>query len=308
MNAAIVRRTVSAVTARAHSYYALHTARRLLIYALLLLVSVFTIFPFVWMVSTSFKSAGTIFALPPQLIPDKLFQPGMFDNYTEVLYRYDFVRYTANSFFVSTMTGIGQVFTASLAGFAFARMRFRGRNALFAILLLTAFFPTEVTIIPEFLLGARVFHPILQPIGGWMNTFAPLIVPSFMVGSFGTFLMREFFSTIPLELEEAAIIDGASVFQIFRSVYLPLSLPSVTTLFLLSFINNWNELLRPVLYIRSRELYTVTLGLTTFKGEFESAWNLLLAGSVIAILPLLIIYVFAQRYIVQGIATTGLRG
>jgi multiple sugar transport system permease protein len=284
------------------------TLNRLLLYLALVLFSLVTTFPFIWMLSTSFKSPGAVFALPPELIPDRLFQPNMWDNYAEVLHRYNFVRYVINSFFISTMTGIGQVIASSLAGYAFARLHFPGRNLLFGLLLLTAFFPTEVTIIPEFLLGARVFQPLLAPIGGWMNTYAPLIVPSFLVGSFGTFLMREFFSTIPIELDEAAIIDGATAFRIYTAVYLPLSKPAMTTLFLLAFINNWNELLRPVLYLRTRDLYTVTLGLTTFQGEFESAWNLLLAGSVIAIAPLLVIYVFAQRYIVQGIATTGLRG
>lgn len=277
-------------------------------YLLLTLFALFTAFPFVWMVITSFKSGNAIFELPPSFIPDKFGQPDMFDNYIEVLTRHNFIRYTLNSFFISFMTGVGQVVTASLAGFAFARMRFAGRNVLFGLLLFTAFFPVEVTIIPEFLLGARVLDPLLDPIGGWMNTFLPLIVPSFMVGSFGTFLMREFFSTIPKELEEAAVIDGATTFQIYWRIFLPLSHPAMTTLFLLSFINNWNELLRPVLYIRSRELQTVTMGLTTFQGEFESDWNLLLTGSVIAIVPLLIVYVVMQRYIVEGIATTGLKG
>lgn len=286
----------------------LNVTRRLLIYGMLAFFAVFTAFPFFWMVVTSFKSGTAIFELPPSFVPDKLFQPDMFDNYIEVLTRHNFVRYTLNSFLVSTLTGIGQIFTASLAGYAFARLEFRGKNLLFALLLFTAFFPTEVTIIPEFILGAKVFDPLLEPIGGWMNTFAPLIVPSFMVGSFGTFLMREFFATIPKELDEAAIIDGATAFRIYWSVYLPLSRPAMTTLFLLSFINNWNELLRPVLYISTREMQTVTMGLTTFQGEFESEWNLLLTGSIISIVPLLVVYVFMQRYIVEGIATTGLKG
>lgn len=277
-------------------------------YLLLILFAVFTTFPFVWMIITSFKSGNAIFELPPSFIPDKFGQPDMFDNYIEVLTKHNFVRYTFNSFFISIMTGVGQVITASLAGFAFARMKFPGRNVLFGLLLFTAFFPVEVTIIPEFLLGARILDPLLDPIGGWMNTFAPLIVPSFMVGSFGTFLMREFFITVPNELEEAAVIDGATTFQIYWRIFLPLSRPAMTTLFLLSFINNWNELLRPVLYIRSRELQTVTMGLTTFQGEFESEWNLLLTGSIISIVPLLIVYVAMQRYIVEGIATTGLKG
>ncbi|MBN1965597.1 MAG: carbohydrate ABC transporter permease [Anaerolineae bacterium] len=283
-------------------------SRRTLMYLVLALFSIFTIFPFVWMLSTSFKSQQAIFALPPQLMPDLLFKPGMFDAYASVLTDHNFIRFTFNSFFVATLAATGQLITSSLAGFAFARMQFRGRNVLFALLLSTSFIPIEVSIIPEFLLGAKIFDPLLDPIGGWLDTYAPLIIPSFMVGSFGTFLMREFFSTIPKELEEAAVIDGASTFRIYRSLFVPLSKPAMTTLFLIAFINNWNELLRPVLYISTRDMRTLTMGLTSFQGEYEAQWNLLLAGSVIAILPLVIVYIFAQRYIVQGIATTGLKG
>jgi multiple sugar transport system permease protein len=286
----------------------LNISRTTLIYLALAIIAVFTIFPFVWMLSTSFKTQRAVFALPPQLIPDLLFKPEMWDNYSEVLTRHNFIRYTFNSFFVATMAAIGQLITSSLAGFAFARMEFRGKKILFAILLSTALIPVEVSIIPEFLLGAKVFDPFLAPIGGWLNTYAPLIIPSFMVGTFGTFLMREFFSTIPIELEEAAVIDGASIFRVYWSVFLPLSLPAMTTLFLIAFINNWNELLRPVLYISNRDMRTLTMGLTTFQGAYEAQWNLLLAGSVISILPLIVIYIAAQRYIVEGIATTGLKG
>jgi multiple sugar transport system permease protein len=283
-------------------------SRKTLIYLLLTILAIFTMFPFLWMLSTSFKSQQAIFALPPQLVPDLLFKPEMWDNYVDVLTRFNFVRYIFNSFFVATMAATGQIITSSLAGFAFARMEFRGKNILFAVLLSTALIPVEVSIIPEFLLGAKVFHPLLAPIGGWMNTFAPLIIPSFMVGTFGTFLMREFFSTIPNELEEAAVIDGASMFRVYRSIFLPLSKPALTTLFLIAFINNWNELLRPVLYISDKNLRTLTMGLTSFQGTYESQWNLLLAGSVVSIAPLVILYIFAQRYIVEGISTTGLKG
>lgn len=267
-------------------------------YGLLLFFSFLTIFPFLWMVITTFKSRGAIFSLPPQFYPDLLFQQGMWDSYVQVLTRYNFLRYTANSFFVATMAAIGQLLTASLAGFAFAKMTFRGSNLLFALLLSTTIIPIEVVIIPEFLLMAR-----LQ----WLDTYLPLIVPSFLVGTLGTFMLREFFASIPDELVEAAVLDGASTFRIYRNIFLPLSLPALTTLFLIAFINNWNDLLRPVLYISTSSLRTVTIGLTTFQNEFGAQWNLLLSGAVISILPLLILYIFAQRYIVAGIATTGLK-
>ena len=289
-------------------YRVARLGRKVFLYAILVVFSISTVFPFIWMLSTSFKSQRAIFVLPPQLVPDLLFKPGMFDAYTSVLTDHNFIRYTFNSFFVASLAALGQLLTSSLAGFAFARMQFRGKGFLFALLLSTSFIPIEVSIIPEFLMGARIFHPLLAPIGGWMDTYAPLIVPSFMVGSFGTFLMREFFSTIPSELEEAAVIDGASTLRIYWSVFVPLSKPAMTTLGLIAFINNWNELLRPVLYISNRDMRTLTMGLTSFQGEYEAQWNLLLAGSVIAVLPLVIVYIFAQRYIVEGIATTGLKG
>ncbi len=293
---------------RARLERAARTVSRIAMYVVLTVVSIATIFPFIWMLSTSFKSQGAVFALPPRLIPDRLFTPAMWDNYVTVLTRYNFVRYTFNSFFVAFMAALGQLVTSTLAGFAFARMEFKGKNFLFAILLASTMIPVEVSIIPEFLMGAKIFHPIMQPLGGWLDTYYPLIVPSFMVGTFGTFLMREFFYTVPKELEEAAVIDGATTFRIYWSIFLPLSKPSMTTLFLIAFINNWNELLRPVLYISTKDLYTLTIGLTSFKGAYEAQWNLLMAGSVISILPLIIVYIFAQRFIVEGIATTGLKG
>jgi multiple sugar transport system permease protein len=222
----------------------------------------------------------------------------MWDSYVEVLTKHNFTRYSANSFFVAGMAAIGQVMTASLAGFAFAKMRFRGSALLFGLLLATSMIPVEVTIIPEFLLMARL---------DWLDTYLPLIVPSFLVGTLGTFMLREFFAGIPDELVEAAVLDGAGTFRIFSNIFLPLSVPALTTLFLIAFIHNWNELLRPVLYISTKSMRTVTIGLTTFQSEYEAQWNLLLAGAVISILPLLVVYIFAQRYIVAGIATTGLK-
>ncbi|MCB0046275.1 MAG: carbohydrate ABC transporter permease [Caldilineaceae bacterium] len=267
-------------------------------YAVLLLFAFLTAFPFFWMVATTFKSRGAIFSLPPTLYPDLLFTDQMWDAYREVWFRHNFVRYTANSFFVAGVAALGQLIAASLAGFAFARMKFRGSTAIFGILLATTMIPTEVTIIPEFLLMARL---------GWLDTYLPLIVPSLMVASFGTFMLREFFAGVPDELVNAAVLDGASTLRIYKDIFLPISIPALTTLFLIAFINNWNELLRPVLYISTPSLRTVTIGLTTFQNEYGAQWNLLLAGAVIAVLPLIIIYIAAQRYIVEGIATTGLK-
>lgn len=269
-----------------------------LMYLILLVLAFITIFPFLWMLLTTFKSSRAVFAIPPVWMPDKLFKPGMWDNYITVFTKHNFIRYTFNSIFVSFMAAAGQVITCSLAGFAFARMEFRGKNFFFGALLATAMVPVEVSIIPEFLMMIKL---------GWLDTYLPLIVPSFLTGSYGTFMLREFFANIPQDLEDAAAIDGASVFRIYYRIFLPLAGSALVTLFVLAFINNWNALLRPVFYISESHLRTLPLGLMAFKGAYESQWHLLLTGSVISIVPLLVLYIFAQRFIIEGIATTGLK-
>lgn len=177
-------------------------------------------------------------------------------------------------------------------------MTFPGRAWIFGLLIGTLFVPVEVTIIPEFLLMIQL---------GWLDTYLPLIVPSLMVGAFGTFLLTEFFKTVPKEYEEAAIMDGANPFQVYWFVFLPVARPALASLFVVGFINNWNELLRPVLYISSPDLRTVPLALMSFEGQYESAWTLLMAGAVLSILPMVVVYLAALRYIVQGFMASGIK-
>jgi len=269
------------------------------LYILLSVIAVIMVFPFLWMVINSFNSEENIFRIPPTLIPDKLFKKDMFENYVVVLRDYNFLRYALNSFIVATSAALGQIFTCSLAGFAFARMNFRGKNLIFSLLLMTMMVPVQVTIIPEFLLMMKL---------GWLDTFLPLIVPSFLVGSFGTFMYKEFFENVPKDLEDAAAIDGAGPFKMFFFVFFPLAKVQTVTLFIIAFMNNWNDLLRPVLYISSEKLMTITMALTQFQSEYEARWNYLLTGGVVAILPLLIVYMLLQRYVVEGMAHTGLKG
>ncbi|MEM6428774.1 MAG: carbohydrate ABC transporter permease [Deinococcota bacterium] len=277
-------------------------------YALLAIVAFLMAFPFLWMVLTTFKTSGNIFRLPPSLIPDKLFGEDPFGNYRLLFSDYNFLRYALNTFVVATLAALGQIITCSLAAFAFARLTFKGSRVIFGLLLATLVLPIEVTIVPEYLIALLVYEPALQAIGlRWIDSLAPLIVPSFFVGATGTFLLREFFSTIPRDLEEAAVIDGASVFAIYRRIFLPLATPALITLFLLAFITNWNDLLRAVLYIKSPNLRTLPIGLALFQDEYATQWDLLLAGSVVTILPLIIVYIFMQKYIVEGIATTGIK-
>ena len=273
-------------------------ARNAVTYVFLLGFAFLTLFPFLWMVITSFKLPGDVFRIPPSFNPSLLWTDTPFANYREVLFEFDFLRYALNSLFVATTAATGQLVTCSLAGFAFARMRFPLQNILFGALIFTLLVPIEVTIIPEFLLMVRL---------GWLDTYLPLIVPSLMVGAFGTFLLTEYFKTIPKGLEDAATIDGASPFQIYLRIFLPLALPALASLFVIAFITNWNELLRPVLYISDSDLRTLPLGLTALQGQYESSWTLLMAGSIISILPMILVYMAAQKYIIRGFISSGLK-
>ncbi|SFV38674.1 multiple sugar transport system permease protein [Devosia crocina] len=260
---------------------------------------VVTLMPFFWMLITSFKIPADIFRLPPTFYPSKLFSDDPFGNYSEVLGNRNFFGYFLNSLFVSTLAATGQVITCALAGYAFARMELPGKNVIFAAILATAFVPTEVTIIPEFLIMRGL---------GWIDTYLPLIVPSFLVGSFGTFMLREYFASLPADYGEAARVDGARPFRIFLTIYLPLARPALVSIFVIAFINNWDELLRPLLYLNTPSMHTVPIGLMSFVSEFEADWTLLMAGSVISTLPLVLIYVLCQRYVLQGFAGGGVKG
>lgn len=273
--------------------------KEIVVYLILVILAVIMVFPFFWMLINSFNTEHNIFRIPPSFMPDKWLKPGMFSNYQTVLSQYHFLRYTFNSLFVAFSAALGQVFTCSLAGFAFARMEFKGKNIIFGLLLATMMVPLQVTIIPEFLLMMKL---------GWLDTYLPLIVPSFLVGSFGTFLMREFYENVPKDLEDAAVIDGAGPFKLYWNVFLPLGKTPLATLFIIAFMNNWNALLRPILYISSDKLMTITMALTQFQSQYGARWNLLLTGSLLAVIPLFIIYVFMQKYIVAGITHTGLKG
>lgn len=273
--------------------------RKILLYSLLIIISLTTIFPFLWMLSSSFKTMGEIFSLTPNFIPSKLFKAGMWDNYKTILSEYNFLRFILNSFMVAGLAALGQLFTCSLGGFAFARMEFRGKEVIFALMLATMMIPIQVTIIPEYFIMLKL---------NWYNTYLPLIVPSILIGSFGTFLFRSTFENMPSSMEEAAFIDGVSDWQMYYRVFLPNSKPALASLFIIAFMNNWNALLRPVIYIDKPDLYTITMGLAMFKGNYGTQWHLLLAGSVLSILPILLVYMSMQKYFVRGMLASGTKG
>lgn len=269
--------------------------KKIFLYILLITIAIVMIFPFYWMVITSLQPLSAVYKYPPEFFPS---QP-TFDNYKTIFSRFNFLRFTLNSLFVATTAALGQLFTCSIAGFAFARMKFKGKELFFGLILATMMVPVEVVIIPEFLLMKSF---------GWIDTYLPLIVPSFLVGSTGIFLMRSFYENVPMELEEAAVIDGASPFRVYWNVFLPLARTPLSALFIISFLINWNDLLRPLVYLNTREKFTLPLALASFQGEYSAQWNYLLAGAVVSVIPILIVYLLMQKQFIEGITSTGLKG
>lgn len=252
------------------------------------------VIPFLWMLSTSLKNNQQAYIFPPIWIPD----PVVFENYKTVWEALPFDRFLFNSAVVSVLVTLGQLATCSMGAFAFARLRFPGREKLFLVYLGTMMIPFQVTMIPVFILVRYL---------KWLDTFQGLIVPS-LFSAYGTFLLRQFFRSIPSELEDAAKIDGCSYLRIFWNIMLPLSKPALATLGIFVFMWSWNNFLWPLLIINTLDMKTLPLGLSYFLGQYTVYWNLLMAGTTIALLPVLVVFFFAQRYFVEGITLTGLKG
>lgn len=268
-------------------------------YTLLGLGAALMVLPFVWMVSTSLKSPADIFVYPPKWIPN----PVVWGNYAEVVRILPFGRYLLNTTFVAVSITLLQLLVASLAAYGFARLRFPGRDLLFIAYLATLMVPIQVTLIPNFLIVRTL---------GWIDTYQGLIVPQIFGGSpssaFSTFLLRQFFLGIPRELEDAARIDGASSFDIYRRIILPLSGPALATVGVFTFTGQWNNFLWPLIVVNDADLRTLTVGLRALVGQYTIQYHLLMAGTVLALAPMVAVFLLAQRYFVRGIAVTGLAG
>lgn len=282
------------VSGTRRGFQVLHFLRLVLSYALLLFGSILMLVPFAWMLSTSLKPPGVVFDYPPQWIPN----PVEWSNYQDAWTSLPFGRFTFNSFFVSISVTALQLLTSSLAAYAFARLRFPGRDTLFVAYLATLMVPGQVTLIPNFILMRYL---------GWIDTYQVLIIPQ-IFSAFGTFLLRQFFLSLPSEIEDAARIDGASSLDIYARIIIPLSGPALATLGVFTFMGQWNSFLWPFVMTDRPEMKTVTVGLRMFQGQFTTQWNLLMAGTVMSIIPILIVFLFAQRYFVRGIALTGIAG
>lgn len=267
---------------------------KLLLYVLLIAGAIVMVFPFVWMISTSLKTVGAIAEMPPRIIP----KPLDFSNYETVWNKVNFARYTLNSFIIVGLDMVGALISSSLVAFGLAMFDFKLRNVIFVVMLATMMVPGQVTMIPTYLIWKQ-FRVL--------DTWYPLIVPSYLGGAFGIFLMHQYMKSLPKELYESAVIDGCSPPGIFFRIYLPLSKPALSALGVFTFMGVWNNTVGPLIYLQTRSKYTLPLGLLFLKSENVNQ-ALMMAGAVIITLPVVIVYLLAQKHFVQGIASTGLKG
>jgi multiple sugar transport system permease protein len=267
---------------------------RLLAHAALIAGAAFMVIPFLWMLSTSLKTEDQVFVMPPLWFPSN----PVFSNYARLFDTVPFGRYLFNSAFVSLAVMGGELITSAISAFAFARLQFWGRDKIFAIYLATLMIPFHVRLIPIFLVMKFL---------GWLDTYYVLVVPHIFT-VYGVFLFRQFFLTIPQELEDAARIDGCGHVRVLWNVILPLSGPVVATLAVFSFLNTWNDFLWPLVMTSSQNMRVLSVGLAQLQNEYFTLWTLLMAGAVISLLPTLIVFLVAQRYFVQGITISGMKG
>jgi multiple sugar transport system permease protein len=273
-------------------------ARTTAVYLVLSVCSGLFLLPFVWMLSVSLQDAQGVFARPFHWIPETLH----WENYSDVFSLIPLVRYLGNTSLITGTVLVGTLLSSSLVAYGFSRLRFKGRDTLFALCLSTMMLPGQVTMVPLYIMFSRL---------GWVDTFYPLIIPAFFGSPFTIFLLRQFFLTIPREFDEAALIDGASRLRIYWSIVLPLARPALITVGLFTFIGTWNDFFGPLIYINSPSNATLTLGLNMLKSQIVGTgmtqWHLLMAAAVFVMLPNVILFFVAQRHLVKGISMGGLR-
>ncbi len=263
-------------------------------HTLLIIVAFIVLFPFLWMLDTALKPNAQVFLFPPALLPN----PIQWQNFSAVWTYLPFGRFIVNSLLVAGIGTLLVLITSSLAAYAFARLHFAGREGIFIAYLGTLIVPQAVLVIPEFLLIKYL---------GWTNSYQALILPVAFT-AFGTFLLRQFFKTIPIELEESALIDGASRLRILWDIILPLSKSALGVLGLFTFIGFWNNFLWPLIVVNTTDMATIPLGLQMFQGQHGTEWSYMMAGATISVIPGVILVILLQRYLVEGISLTGLGG
>lgn len=268
--------------------------RRVLLYIVLILIAVIMVVPFLWMLSTSLKTQYDAVKIPPVWIPD----PPQWENYVKLFTEQPMFQFMLNTIKIVFFVVLGQLFFSSLAAYSFARISFKGRNVVFFFYIATLMVPGQVTMIPTYLMFAKA---------GLTDNHLALILPAFF-SAFGVFLLRQFFMSLPRELEEAAEIDGCNLFMTYWRIMLPLVVPAMLTLGVFTLMNTWNDYMGPLIYLSSPEKYTMTLGIAYFKGVYTTQWNLVMAGSIVSVVPILIAYLCAQKYFIEGIAFSGVKG
>lgn len=268
--------------------------RRVLLYVLLIIIGIVMVVPFLWMISTSLKEQYDAVKIPPVWVP----VPPHFENYAQVFTEQPMLQFMLNTLKIVFFVVLGQLFFSSLAAYSFARIRFKGRSVMFFFYIGTLMVPAQVTLIPTYVMFAKV---------SLIDTHFPLILPAFF-SAFGVFLLRQFFISLPKEMEEAAEIDGCNPFTTYWRIMLPLVVPAMLTLGVFTLMNTWNDYMGPLIYLTSPEKYTMTLGIAFFKGIYTTQWNLVMAGSVISVIPILAAYLCAQKYFIEGIAFSGVKG
>jgi multiple sugar transport system permease protein len=265
-----------------------------LLHAILIAVALTMIVPFFWMVSTSLKDFSQVFNIPPNWIPN----PVVWSNYPDSLQALPFGRAYWNSFYIAGLVVSSQLLTCSMAGYAFARIPFPFRDTIFILFLATLMIPQQVTIIPLYLIMRDL---------GWLDTHLALIVPNALFSAFGVFLLRQYIKSLPEELEESAILDGANRWRIYWQIIVPLIKAPLAALAIFSFLAQWNNFFTPNIFLSTPEKFTIPLLLNQFRGLYVTDWTLMMAAATIAVLPVLIIYLIGQRYIIEGVALTGLK-
>jgi multiple sugar transport system permease protein len=269
---------------------------RMILHITLIFLSLLFVAPFFWMLTTALKPAAEVLIYPPKLLPSEWH----FEIFAEAWQAAPFNRFLFNSVFVTALGIIGQTFSSAVVAYGFARFRFPGRDVLFVVVLATMMIPWDVTMIPQYMLFNKL---------GWINTLKPLIVPNFFAAPFFIFLLRQFFLTLPTELEEAARIDGANPFQIFARIILPLSVPALIVVGVYQLLNAWNDYLGPLIFLNSQDNYTLTLGIAQFRGVFNGQTQIrpMMAVTLIACIPPVLTFFLAQRYFMEGVARTGIK-
>lgn len=263
-------------------------------YTILSIGGLIMLIPFIWMLSTSLKAAGDVFVFPPKWIPS----PILWRNYIDAWNAVPFNRFFINSIFVSVSVTFGQVATSCLAAYAFARLNFFGRDKLFLGYLATMMVPGQVTMIPVFIVLKKL---------NWIDTYQALILPG-IFSAYGTFMLRQFFMTIPKDLIDAAKIDGCSQVGTLARIVVPLSTPAIATLATFTFLGVWNDFMWPLIVTNSMEMKTLPVGLASFQGLYTTDWTLLMAASTIVLIPVIIVYIFNQRFFTRGIVLSGIKG